>query len=269
LSLVADSYFRLGDETPSTGKYDAGLATVGPWDPRYQHGGPPTALAVLAADRLLRHETQRTDFVALRVAAEFLGAVPVAEVTTSARVLRAGRRVALVEVRVAGGGRDCLLVRVWFVCETDTESVAHTPTAPVAIPDSPQRLERSFGYGESLDWRFVRGRMAQPGPAAAWVRPHLPLVVGQEMPGLARVALIADSAGGISSELDWSTWSFQNIDLDVHLARPVEGDWILLDAATQLGPRGSAMCRSTLSDVRGVVGAGLQTLVIAPTATRQ
>ncbi|HKC29222.1 MAG TPA: thioesterase family protein [Jatrophihabitans sp.] len=266
---MADSYFRLGDETPSTGSYDAGPATVGPWDHRYQHGGPPTALAVLAAQRLLRHETERSDLVALRMAADFLGAVPVAEVTTSARVLRAGRSAALVEVRLAAAGRDCLLVRVWFVRAADTESVAQLPVTPPAIPDAPQRLERSFGYGESLDWRFLSGRMSRPGPAAAWVRAHLPLVVGQETPGLAHVALIADSASGISSELDWAAWSFQNVDLDIHLVRPVEGEWILLDAVTQLGPRGSALARSTLSDTRGVVGAGLQTLVVAPMSTGQ
>src|SRR5205085_1684094 len=102
-------------------------------------------------------------------------------------------------------------------------------------------------YGASLEWRFVYGRMGEPGPAAAWVRPTLPLIVGRDVPGLARVALIADSASGISAELDWAEWSFLNIDLDVHLARPFEGEWLLMEAATQLGAHGSALARSTLS----------------------
>ena len=38
----------------------------------------------------------------------------------------------------------------------------------------------------------------------------------------------------------------------------------LMDAATQLGAHGSALARSTLSDVYGVVGGGMQTLVLAP-----
>jgi hypothetical protein len=42
------------------------------------------------------------------------------------------------------------------------------------------------------------------------------------------------------------------------------GEWVLMDAVTQLGPHGSALARSTLSDVRGEVGRGLQTLVLAP-----
>jgi hypothetical protein len=39
---------------------------------------------------------------------------------------------------------------------------------------------------------------------------------------------------------------------------------LLLDAVTQVGPAGSALARSTLSDTRGALGAGLQTLVVAP-----
>ncbi len=76
--------------------------------------------------------------------------------------------------------------------------------------------------------------------------------------------LIADSGNGLSSELDWAQWSFLNVDLDVHLARPLLGEWVLLDAVTQLGAHGSALARSTISDRHGVVGAGLQTLVVAP-----
>ena len=82
--------------------------------------------------------------------------------------------------------------------------------------------------------------------------------------GLQLAALVGDSASGISSALDWSVWSFLNIDLDIHLARPVRGEWLFMDAATQLGERGGALARSTLSDQYGLLGSTLQTLVVAP-----
>jgi hypothetical protein len=44
----------------------------------------------------------------------------------------------------------------------------------------------------------------------------------------------------------------------------MHGEWLLLDAATQIGASGSALARSTMSDTRGLLGAGLQTLVVAP-----
>jgi hypothetical protein len=62
--------------------------------------------------------------------------------------------------------------------------------------------------------------------------------------------------------LDWSSWSFMNIDLDVHLARPLHGEWVCLDAETQLGPSGTGLARSLLSDLEGPCGVGLQTLIV-------
>ena len=82
--------------------------------------------------------------------------------------------------------------------------------------------------------------------------------------GLQRAALVGDSASGISSELDWNDWSFVNVDLDVHLARPVQRRVAAMDAATQLGPNGSALARGALSDAGGPLGATLQTLVLSP-----
>ncbi|MCW2495452.1 MAG: hypothetical protein JWQ77_1376, partial [Jatrophihabitans sp.] len=40
--------------------------------------------------------------------------------------------------------------------------------------------------------------------------------------------------------------------------------WILIDARTHLGAHGSALCRSTLSDVAGELGCTAQTLVLTP-----
>ena len=263
LPPVGDAYFSLIAENGQQARYTAGPATSGPWNPRLQHGGPPNALAVRAAERAIVAETGRSDLVALRMAADFVGPVPVDEVATHAELVRVARSAALVEVTVSAADRPCLITRVWFVRISDTSAIAPPLDGPASVPDVPSGLDVRFGYGSSLEWRLIKNRMGVPGPAAAWVRPMTPLLDGEELSGLARVALIADSASGLSSELDWSVWSFLNVDLDIHLARPVEGEWLLMDAATQLGPTGSALARSTLSDVRGVLGSGLQTLVLA------
>lgn len=275
LDVVPDSYFTLidppaaaADQSPQVLRYRAGPGTVGPWAPTLQHGGPPNALAVATAEQALFAATGRTDLVALRLSSDFIGAVPVGELEVRPRVVRTARSAALVEVVIAAGGRDCLHVRVWFVRVADTAALAPALPDAVEVPDVPAGVDITFGYGASLQWRFVRGRMREPGPGAAWVRPTVPLADGLELSGLARAVLVADSASGISAELDWDVWSFVNVDLDVHLARPFEGDWVFMDAVTQVGPYGSALARSTLSDVRGVVGAGLQTLVVAAIPSR-
>lgn len=268
--MVTDCYFTRSDETAGVARYLAGPATAGPWAPHLQHGGPPNALAVASAERRAAAETGRDDLVAMRLAADFVGPVPVAEIEVRSRVVRAARSAALVEVDVSAEGRPCLLTRVWLVRSADTAAVAPALPEPASVPedpDGPVGLGVEFGYGQSLEWRFVRGRMDVPGPAVAWVRPTIGLCEGLDYSGLARTALIADSASGISSELSWAEWSFLNVDLDVHLFRPFHGEWLLMDATTQLGAGGAGLARSTLSDVRGVVGAGLQTLVLAPMRT--
>jgi acyl-coenzyme A thioesterase PaaI-like protein len=261
---VSHSYFQRIHGDDLVGGYRATDATVGPWNPGLQHGGPPNALAVTLADRVVRAATGRDDLVPLRLSAEFLGPVPVAEITATTAVVRPGRSAVLAEVRLAAGGRDCLHVRVWFVRRADTAAVAPALAPPPPVPDANTPGEWTFGYAASLDWRYVSGSNVDAGPAAAWVRSRVPLLDdGSATPGLARVVLVADSASGVAAELSWSQWSFVNVDLDVHLARPFTGEWVLLDAATQLGPDGSALARSVISDVDGVAGAGLQTLVVS------
>lgn len=268
LLQVTDSYFTLIEETPELARYLADPVTAGPWSASQQHGGPPNALAVTSAERALARSTGRSDLVALRLATDFVGPAPVGEIDVRTRVVRAARTAALVEVTIAGGGRDCLLVRVWFVRSADTSAIAIAPSPPMQAPEHLTGPDADFPYARTIEWHYERGGMSTLGPASVWMRPTLPVLPGEQMCGLARVVLAADSASGVSSELDWTRWSFLNVDLDVHLARPFEGEWVHLDAATQLGTHGSALARSTISDVRGVAGAGMQTLVVAeiPTA---
>jgi hypothetical protein len=77
---VGDPYFTLIDVDGARARYLAGPATTGPWDPRLQHGGPPSALAVTVAEQVISDETGRSDLTALRFAADFVGPVPVADV---------------------------------------------------------------------------------------------------------------------------------------------------------------------------------------------
>ena len=261
---MVNTYFQIVDEGAAGGNYLAGPETGGPWVADRQHGGPPNALLVHEAERVAMAGTGRSDLLAVRLAAEFVGPVPVAEVSAEARIVRAARSAVLVEATLRAGGRECLHARVWLVGGRDTAAIAPPLPAPLEPPTGLPPLNMRFPYGDSIEWRTVRGNIDQPGPGVVWARPRLELLAGQPLSGLQRAALIGDSASGISSVLDWSEWSFLNVDLDVHLSRPVFGDWLHMDAATAIGAAGSGLARSTLADVCGPVGSTLQTLVVAP-----
>lgn len=252
-------------------------ACGGPWQPRLQHGGPPSALLVHAAERLAAAASGRDDLLAVRLAAEFVGPVPVAPLTITARVDRLSRSAVL--VRAALGATDepartCLQARIWLLAPgerppgRDVTSGAAPASASASAPppaSAPESLPEfgfdSFPYARHLHWRLASGSGRAPGPAAAWIAARVPLLPGGEYSPLQRTALFADSASGISAELDWAEWSFANVDLDLHLFTAPAGEWLLVDAVTELGA-GVAMTRSRLSDLAGPVGAGLQTLLV-------
>lgn len=263
---MSATYFEVLDERADGGRYDASPATGGPWNAGLQHGGPPSALLTRAAEKLATATSGSADLIAVRLAVEFVGPVPVGEVLLESRVVRAARSAVLVEARLSAGGRDCLHGRVWLVRAADTAAVALPLPPAIAAPKGLAGLGAHFPYADTIDWQAVSGSISAPGPGVVWARPLRTLVSGEELSGLQRVALIGDSSSGISSELDWDEWSFINVDLDVHLSRPVYGQWVQLDAATTVGPNGSALARSTVSDLRGVVGGTAQTLVLAPRA---
>jgi hypothetical protein len=119
-------------------------------------------------------------------------------------------------------------------------------------------------YLHSMEIRFVKGSFLQPGPATAWFRMRYPLVEGEDISRLTRVLIAADSASGISSALDFAKWLFINPDLDVHLNRMPETEWVCLDAATTVGPHGIATSSCSIFDERGPLGTCAQSLLVAP-----
>ena len=252
--MPASSYFRSIEHGADRASFTSDAATTGPWSAGLQHGGPPSALLIHCAERA-GAQGRDQELVAVRVAD--------LEVTT--RVVRAARTAVLVEAGISYGGRACLQGRVWLVRRLDTSDLVGPPPAELAVPPHETGLGGgSFPYHDTIAWHAVEGSMNRPGPGVVWARPGWTLLPGVELSGLQRTALVGDSASGISSELDWNEWSFVNVDLDVHLSRPVLGEWLRFDARTALGPAGTALARSTVSDVRGEVGTTAQTLVLAP-----
>ena len=253
-----DSFFvPLGDD-----RWQATAHTTGPWDPRFQHGGPPSALLGRAVERC----SPRDDMVVARVTVEILGALPVGELELRSRVLRPGRSVELVEAVLSAGGRDAARAAAWRVLST-TEAVRSRDPVPPPLPDGgAEGLPDGWvdGYLSAVEWRFVSGRFAAPGPAAAWARLRHPLVPDEENSPLTRVLAVADSGNGISSELDMTRWHFINPELTVHLHREAVGEWVCLDARTAVSAGGAGLATSVLSDVDGPLGVGAQTLLVAP-----
>jgi hypothetical protein len=243
--------------------------TSGPWDARFQHGGPPSALLARAIEQC----SPRQDMIVARMTVDILGAIPVNDLALRSRVLRPGRSVELVEASLSAGGRDVARAQAWRVLRT-TQQVAPRQSPPPILPvptTSPPAADEApsaadgwvGGYLSAVEWRFTAGVFGQPGPATAWTRLRHPIVPGEQPSPLQRVLAVADSGNGISSELDLARWHFINPELTVHLHREAVGEWICLDAQTAISPGGVGLATSVLSDLDGPVGVGAQSLLVA------
>ena len=236
--------------------------TTGPWDPGAQHGGPPSALiaSVLAA----RHP--RPDLVLARLTVELLRPVPVAPLRLATREVRAARRVDHHQAVLTADGVEVALASAWRVAPSAGDDAPPPPydvppvDADTADPGFPPHLDPS--YFTALEWRFVKGSFGAAGPAAVWTRLRVTVLPDEEPSPEARVMVIADSGNGVSQVLDFSRDLFINPELTVHFTRPAEGAWICLDARTTILGGGPGLAETTISDERGPIARGHQTLLI-------
>jgi hypothetical protein len=270
-------YLPLGD-----GRFAATEATMSPWDSAAQHGGPPTALLAACLDDAFGRPTMRV----ARISMDFLGPVPRAEVRVQTSLLRPGKRTQLSEATLWAGDRTVAVARVWHLAaaaapappaaaETGpgASAGAGAGAASLPVPDDlpepqPQRYfggDSDWGYGRAIEWRMVSGGFNRyDGTGDVWTRLRIPLIAGQPLTGLARFAVVADSANGLSAPLSFSEWLFIPPGVSMHLHRYPVGEWVRLTAKSDPGIDGIGLTEGTLADAAGRCGTVTQPLLVAP-----
>lgn len=264
MSLPEAYYLPLGPD-----EFESTPATTSPWDLAAQHGGPPSALLARAVDRT----TDDPAFSIARLTVDMLGPIPQGRVRTEAEVVRPGRRVEMVTARLYAEERLACTATAWRVREAPG-STAHLVDPPAALPPLPEESETRFfeavppewGYGPSVDWRFVEGGFAGPatGRARLWARVRIPLVAGEETAPLHRLVVVADSTNGVSARLPIQEWWSIPSTLTVTVERPPTQEWVFLDAATDLSPDGRGLAHAVVSDEAGVLAHVAQPLLVSP-----
>jgi Acyl-CoA thioesterase C-terminal domain/Acyl-CoA thioesterase N-terminal domain len=240
--------------------------TRGPWDPGAQHAGPPAALLGHAIEAL--PEAER--FQVGRISFDILRPVPIGPVEVSARVVRPGRRVQLVEAELGDGDEALMRATAWRIrtAEVELPEEAIVRSSPPPAPERGSVVSffptgQEHGYHTAMEVGFISGGFIEPGPAVVWLRMRQPLIAGEETSPLQRVLVAADVGNGVSASLDYRRYLFINVDLTVHLERMPAGEWICVDAVTLPQPNGIGTAESVLSDREGRIGRALQTLLIS------
>jgi hypothetical protein len=256
----AEAVYEFDGETAAPSAYAAG-----PWDSGLQHGGAPSALIAAIVDAM----PSPVPMQVVRLNLDLIRPIPIAPMIVRTQVVREGRAIQLVEARIEIGGKETIrgaVLRMRSEPSRFETSAAPTGAAPpdeCPPPDGSIIAMDRPSFGAIMDFRVARGTM-WAGRSAVWFRMKHPLIAGQALSPLMRAVAAADFGNGSSAALDFQNYTFINADLSVHLARQPAGEWILLDAETQLGPAGRGLATSRLADEHGYFGRAAQSLVIAP-----
>jgi hypothetical protein len=278
--LAAQSIFESESGADGEWLHPTALAT-GPWYAGTQHGSPMLGLLARAAEL---HASDRPRQV-VRLTVDLMRAAPLAPVRCEARTVRPGKSVEIVEapLRGADGGRDVEFARAsamrFRTSEIDVGSGDAVPVEePPARPESSD-LRRFFGEGEdrvesrpdafhhALEMRPVAGFEAP----TVWFRVKVPLVAGEAMTPLQRVAVISDFTYSVPfmrqiaanpKLLRDRSFVAINPDTSLNLHRPAEGEWIALDSRTTYGALGAGTASARLYDDRGLIGYSTQSILV-------
>jgi Acyl-CoA thioesterase C-terminal domain/Acyl-CoA thioesterase N-terminal domain len=249
-------FIAAGDELRPTGW------AVGPWSPDTLQASAYAGLLVRALERA----PATAGMVIGRLGFDLWRAVTRDPITTSLTVLREGRKARTVEASLLQGGRSVARCTAVFL----NADAAAAPPLPIVRPPRigpdggrpvPAHVRAWSPFFSGIDTRVVEGDLLAAGPASAWFRLQRALVGGEDNSPLVHATSAADLASGISAVVDLRTWTFVNADLTLVLWRVPRPPWVLLEAETYAGDRGTGVARGTLSDVNGPFGGCTQTLL--------
>lgn len=227
------------------------------------HGGAPAALIGGVMEAL----PSETPMTIVRTTVEIFRPVPLRPLTVSARIERNGRRVQLLSANLLDGDTEVCRASAWRMRVTDLELGPSEPTPPpfAGPTESAAHMrdsdEPAF-HRTGIEMRYAKGAFLASGAAIGWLRLTMPVIAGETPTPLQRALAAADFGNGVSAVLPWDQFVFINTDLTVYLHRAPEGEWVCLDATTDVDPRGVGVAYSRLYDERGSVGRSLQGLYV-------
>ena len=165
-------------------------------------------------------------------------------------------------------GRTCIVARGWRLKTLDSTAVAASEDEPVVHPEELVTFDGMTpwpgGYIQGLEFRGADGH--RPGKGVVWMRNGFEMVEGTRTSDLVRLMGMVDTANGVAPRVapGPGSWMFPNVDLQIHMHRAPEGQWLGIEAQQTYGADGIGLTSAVLHDVRGPFGRSEQILTVRP-----
>ena len=247
------------------GRFRSTLHAQGAWNEHEQHMAPASGLLA----HVLENHHPRPDLRMARLSYEILGLIPGGEFHVEATTLRPGKTIELVQAELVAGGRTAIRATAWRLATSDTEAVAAVEDPAIPGPGDCGPFNGAAvwpgGYIASLEMRVAGGH--RPGAGKVWLRTPHPLTDGPGAGDLARLMGLVDTANGIAARVPpgKDSYAFPNVDLQIHMYRRPEGEWLGLDNAVSFGRDGIGLTSTVLHDSQGPFGRAEQILTLRKT----
>jgi hypothetical protein len=172
----------------------------------------------------------------------------------------------MVQAELAAGGRVAIRATAWRMILSDTSAIAAFEDPRIPAPEACEPYDAAGvwpgGYIASLQMRIAEGHRA--GSGTVWLRTGHPLTDKDNSSDLARLVGLVDTANGIAARVPpgKGSYAFPNLDLQIHMYRRPEGDWLGLDNEVSFGTDGIGLTSTVLHDLHGPFGRAEQILTL-------
>ncbi|MBP8099090.1 MAG: thioesterase family protein [Acinetobacter sp.] len=243
-----------------TAHYRSTILAQGAWNEHEQHMAPATG--IICAE--LEQFSPRNEMRIGRISLDILGLIPAGEFTISTKVIRPGKTIELIESEMKAQGKSCIVARTWRMMVQNSKSIQGLEDQQVLGPENAPIWEgiRQWpgGYIQSIQ---ARSHERREGQGVVWLNTVHDMVEGQTTSDFVRLMGMVDTANGVVSRQSWPfTWGFPNLDLQIHLHRLPQGQWLGLETIQQYGADGIGLTSSVLHDINGPFGRSEQILTL-------
>lgn len=244
-----------------TATYRSTQHAQGAWNPHEQHMAPASGIIAAELEQFQPREGMRIG----RISFDIFGLIAAGEFSITTRVIRPGKTIELIESTMQANSKTCIVARVWRMCTSDSSEIAGLEDQPVTHPDQLPLWEGMTrwpgGYIQSLIVKVDPNHRA--GHGIVWLSNEKAMVEGQEKSDFVHLMGMVDTANGTAvRQEDPFTWSFPNLDLQIHLYRYPSGRWLGLETVQQYGTDGIGLTSTILHDIHGPFGRSEQILTL-------
>ncbi|MHA3058839.1 thioesterase family protein [Acinetobacter sp. ANC 4641] len=250
----------------TTAYYCSTIHAQGAWNSHEQHMAPATGILCAELEQFFPRENMRIG----RISLDIFGLIAAGEFVIQTQVIRAGKTIELIEAQMQAQGKTCIVARAWRMQTIDTHAIAGLEDDSISLPEHSLPEERlklwPGGFIESVEVR-THASLTRAGKGIVWLNTHIDMVQDQPTSDFVHLMGLVDTANGIvPRQKEQFTWSFANLDLQIHLHRLPHGRWLGLETVQQYGEDGIGLTSSILHDEQGPFGRSEQILTLRPMA---